>query len=590
MLQYHVTTYFDNALAKVPPARHRSGQPLKTLTERIKSKEGRFRHNLAGKRVNYAARTVISPDPEANFNEVGVPKSVAMELTIPEKVTDWNKEWLIQMIKNGPHVYPGANYVVSPDGKKKKITKETTEQILSELNNGYQVERHLLNGDVAIFNRQPSLHRMSIMCHRVKVVTGRSFKLNPSVCIPYNADFDGDEMNLHIPQTEEARAEADILMQVQTQIISPKHGKNIIGCVEDSVSGNYLLTKELQMSKEEAVGLLVSIGVEDFSRLPSKEKLNGREIFSLILPKDFNFIGTSNNKGKVIIQNGTLLEGIIDSRAIGDESGELIREIYSTYGQEETLDFIGKVFRLGISVLLKIGFSTSVMDTDLSKDIQEKIDELLVDSEKKVSLLIQDYQNRKLEVLPGKTMAETLEIRILELLNKVRNKIGDLVAENAKEENPTLIMAASKAKGNILNLVQMAACVGQQALGGQRIKKGYSGRTLSIFKKGDLSPKARGFVRKGFRSGLTPYEFFFHAMTGRDALMDTALRTPKSGYLYRRLANALQDLKIEYDGTVRDANKGIIQYVYGEDGIDVSKSEAGTIDVVKIIKKTTGEK
>ena len=590
LLQYHVTTYFDNALAKVPPARHRSGQPLKTLSERIKSKEGRFRHNLAGKRVNYAARTVISPDPEANFNEVGVPKVVAMELTIPEMVTEWNKELLIQLIKNGPHAYPGANYVIDLEGKKKKITEETKEQILTELTIGYQAERHLINGDVVIFNRQPSLHRMSIMCHKVKVVPGKSFRLNPSVCVPYNADFDGDEMNLHVPQTKEAMAEADILMQVQTQIISPKHGKNIIGCIEDSVSGNYLLTKDLSMSKEEAVGLLISVGVDDFSRLPNKEKLNGREIFSLILPDDFNFVGTSNNKEKVIIQNGMLAGGIIDSSAIGEGSGNLIREIYSTYGQEETLDFVGKVFRLGIGVLLKLGFSTSIVDTDLSNQVQEKIDDFLIEAEKKVNLIIDEYKNKKLEILPGKTLRETLEIRILELLNKVRNKIGDLVAENSKEDNPTLIMAASKAKGNILNLVQMSACVGQQALGGQRIKKGYSGRTLSVFEKGDLSAKARGFIRKGFKSGLTPYEFFFHAMTGRDALMDTALRTPKSGYLYRRLANALQDLKIEYDGTVRDANKGIIQFVYGEDGIDVSKSEAGTIDVVKIIKKVTGEK
>ena len=151
-------------------------------------------------------------------------------------------------------------------------------------------------------------------------------------------------------------------------------------------------------------------------------------------------------------------------------------------------------------------------------------------------------------------------------------------------------MVKSKAKGNLLNLAQMAACVGQQALGGQRINRGYKGRTLSYFNKGDLSPAARGFISKGFKSGLKPYEFFFHAMTGRDALMDTALRTPKSGYLYRRLANALQDLKIEYDGTVRDANKGIVQFEYGEDGIDVSKSEAGTIDVIKIIKMVTGEK
>ena len=224
LLQYHITTYLDNSVSSVPPARHRSGQALKTLTERIKSKEGRFRNNLAGKRVNYAARTVISPDPCIGFNDVGIPESVARELTIPERVTEWNKEWLLKLIKNGPTNYPGANYVIWPDGKKKKITEETIEQILEELQHGFKVERHLINGDQALFNRQPSLHRMSLMCHRVKVLPGRSFRMNPSVCNPYNADFDGDEMNLHVPQTEEARAEAEVLMEVQTQLITPKNG------------------------------------------------------------------------------------------------------------------------------------------------------------------------------------------------------------------------------------------------------------------------------------------------------------------------------------------------------------------------------
>ncbi len=590
LLQYHVTTYFDNSIAQVPPARHRSGQPLRTLSERIKSKEGRFRHNLAGKRVNYAARTVISPDPVANFNEVGVPKIVAMELTVPERVNEWNKEWLVSLINNGAHVYPGANYIINLDGKKKRITLETVTQILEELVPGYQVERHLLNGDIAVFNRQPSLHRMSIMCHKVKVLPGKSFRLNPSVCVPYNADFDGDEMNLHIPQTEEARAEADILMQVQTQIISPKHGRNIIGCIEDSVSGNYLLTKYKSMSKQEAIGLLASIGVDDFSRLPQKNELSGIEVFSMILPNDLHFIGESNEKESVVVIDGKLTSGVIDSNSIGDESGSLIREVYAIYGDEVTLDFIGKLFRLGIAVLLKYGFSTSTMDTDLPEDVQEKIDKLIAEAEKKVDETIELYKHKKLEILPGKTLQETLEIRVLELLNKVRNKIGNLVAESADDSNPTLVMAKSKAKGNLLNLAQMSACVGQQALSGQRINKGYNGRTLSMFKRKDLSAQARGFVRRGFKSGLEPHEFFFHAMTGRDALMDTALRTPKSGYLYRRLTNALQDLKIEYDGTVRDANGNVIQFIYGEDGIDVSKSEAGTIDVSKIIKKIEGKK
>ncbi|HLD02129.1 MAG TPA: DNA-directed RNA polymerase subunit A' [Candidatus Nanoarchaeia archaeon] len=586
LLQYHVTTYFDNTVTQIPPARHRSGQALKTLTQRLKSKEGRFRHNLAGKRVNFAARTVISPDPKLKFNEVGVPNEVAMELTVPEMVTDWNIDYLKELIKKGPDVYPGANYVIRPDGKKKKISEDTKEALLAELANGFIVERHLIDGDISIFNRQPSLHRMSIMCHKVKIMPGKSFRLNPSVCNPYNADFDGDEMNLHIPQTEEARAEAEVLMQVQTQIMTPKHGYNVIGCVEDSISGNYLLTKDMKMTHKEAAELLISIGVEDV--IFDKKVVDGREIFSKLLPEDFNFTAEGKNTS-IVIKKGHLLEGFIDEGSIGEDKGVLLREFYRRYGEDKTLDFIGKVFRLGIATLLKRGFTTSVLDSDLPADIRVKVTEMLHDSYKKADEFIELYNKGKLEALPGKTEDETLEAKILEVLNKVRNKIGDLIRGSSNDSNHTIIMAKSGARGNMLNLAMMSACVGQQDLRGQRINKGYRGRTLSIFKKGDLGPEAHGFVKNAFKTGLSPAEFFFHAMTGRDALMDTALRTPKSGYLYRRLANALQDLKVEYDGTVRDANKNVIQFKYGEDGIDVSKSEGGTIDVKKIIIDVTGE-
>ncbi len=608
LLQYHVTTYFNNTLSQIPPARHRSGQALKTLTERIKSKEGRFRHNLAGKRVNFAARTVISPDPKIKFNEVGVPKRVAMDLTIPERVTEWNIKTLKGFLKNGPKKYLGANYVTRPDGKKKKITEETVEQLLEELQFGYIVERHLRDGDIVIFNRQPSLHRMSIMCHKVRVLPGKSFRLNPSVCKPYNADFDGDEMNLHVPQTEEARAEAEILMEVQTQMITPKNGLNVIGCVEDAVSGNYLLTKGLEVSDEEAVEILLSIGLTE---LPKFNKIvTGKEIFSALLPKDFDFIGNSRectNSGDcktcnryknkkclddvyILIKKGKLISGIIDKNTIGEENGELIRALCANYSQDKAIAILGDIFRLGIATLLKIGFTTKISDTDLPSNILLKVEESIGEAEKKVKKAIETYKEGKLEILPSKTLEETLEIRILEILNKIKNEIGNLISGSVNYKNPTIIMIKSGSAANILNLTQMAASVGQQALRGKRIEKGYSGRTLSLFKKNDLSPKAHGFIKSGYKGGLDPVEFFFGAMTGRDSLMDTALRTPKSGYLYRRLANALQDLKVEYDGTVRDANKVIIQFNYGDDGLDVSKTENGTINVQKIIKNVLGEK
>lgn len=584
LLQYHVTTFFDNSVAQLPPARHRSGQPLKTVTERIKSKEGRIRHNLAGKRTNYCARTVISPDPMLKINEVGVPRLVAKKLSVPEMVNDWNIEYLKKFVENGPTKYPGANYIVRPDGKKKKITDETKEASLEELQPGYVVERHLLDGDLAIFNRQPSLHRMSMMAHRVKVLPYKTLRLNPAVCKPYNADFDGDEMNLHIPQTEEARTEAEVLMEVQTQIISPGYGLSIIGLMQDAISGNYLLTKELEFPRHEAADLLIKVGVEDLSRLPDKKTITGKEVFSVLIPEGFDFKGKDKQGNDVVIKNGELKEGVLDASNLGGGSGLLLRNIHKKFGADATTDILQKFFLMGIAVLEKAGFSTTLSDTDLPQTAQQLVEETLANAEQEIDKLIMRFNSRELEVFPGRSMEETLELKILEILNRARNKCGDLVVEHADKTSHTIVMADSGARGKPLNLAQMAANVGQQAMRGKRIDKGYMNRTLSCFKEGDLSPKARGFIRHGLKQGLAPHEFFFGAITGRDSLMDTALRTPKSGYLYRRLANALQDLRVEYDGTVRDANNRVIQFKYGEDGMDVAKSEKGKINVKQIVE------
>ena len=610
LLQYHVTTFFDNNIAQLPPARHRSGQPLKTITERIKSKEGRIRHNLAGKRTNFSSRTVISPDPMIDLNEVGIPLVVAMKLTVPERVTEWNMEYLKKFLERGPKKYPGANYVIRPDGKKKKITDDTHEQIIEEVQPGYIVERHLMDGDVAIFNRQPSLHRMSMMAHRVKVLPDKTFRLNPAVAHPYNADFDGDEMNIHIPQSEEARSEAEILMMIETQLISPRYGLSVIGCIQDSISGNYLLTKDMDLPRDKAVQLLASIGITDFSRLSNKKVINGKEIFSVMIPEDFNFIGRSKAcrrkakpciecenfqkdkcilDSKVIIKDGNLIEGVMDSANLGQGSGFLLRNLHKKYGKEATIKILGNIFRLGIRVLLLRGFTTTLSDMDLPHNAAKKVDEILTNAEGEIDKFIDMYVKKELEAFPGKTLMETLELKILEVLNRARNDAGNIVLEFASRKTGTFIMADSGARGNPINMAQMAACVGQQALRGRRISMGFKNRTLSCFRQNDLSPDAHGFIRNGFKHGLKPAEFFFAAMTGRDSLMDTALRTPKSGYLYRRLANSMQDLKVEYDHTVRDASGKIIQFSYGEDGVDVSMSEGGSINVKRIIDQVAGE-
>lgn len=559
LLQFHVTTFFDNSVAGIPPARHRSGQPLKTISERIKGKEGRIRKNLAGKRVNYSARTVISPDPSIEINEVGVPYEIAKIVTVAETVTDLNLEKLKQVIEKA-EIYPGANYVIRPDGKRKKITPELKEEIIKELEPGYKVERHLQDGDVVLFNRHPSLHRGSLMAHYVKVLPGRTFRIHPAVCAPYNADFDGDEMNIHSPQTEEARAEAKILLDVKRNLISPKNNTALVGCSQDSLTGNYLMGFDV-LSGEEANQLLYQAGCE-----PSitKKNIGGKELFSTILPN----INYSNNSFKM--KDGEIVSGVIDKTTFGQEEGELIREIDKKLGREETLDTIKKAFNIGRIYLSNNGITLSLEDLDLDQKVLDECNEVVKSAEKKAEEIAESYNKETLEIIPGKSAEESREIKILQTLNSVRTKIGEIVKAKFPEDNPVSYMIKSGGNGSIINITQIAVCVGQQTFEGGRIDIGYNNRTLSFYEKGDISPRSRGFIKGSLIRGLRPDEYFFQAITGRDSIMDTGLRTPKSGYLYRRLANALQDIRVEYDETVRDSNNNIIQFKYGGDGLDVS--------------------
>ena len=439
LLQYHVTTFFTNSVSQIPPARHRSGRPLKTIEERIKSKEGRFRKNLVGKRVNYSARTVISPDPMIDIEEVGIPYKIAKELTVSIKVNKQNLKFLKKLVENGPNVYPGANYVVTPDGKRKRITDETKKVILEELSEGYIVERHLLDGDPVIFNRQPSLHRMSLMGHTAKILPGKTFRINLCDLVPYNADFDGDEMNLHVPQTEEAQAEVKHLMNIKLQLITPRYGLPILGLTKDHISGLYLLSKDDKVPSYIASRLLYKVGIK--AEFKSKF-VHGREIISKILPENLNYEGKNGlckkcdkcdkekceYGGWVSIKNGKLISGYFDKSMVGSEVGTLLKEIAYQCGNEEAIKFLNRASRLGIAYLDYNGISVSLSDTDLPKEAVRSIADELDKVYKRINILIEKAKNNELELLPGRNLEETLEVKIMALLNKVRNVAGKIVA------------------------------------------------------------------------------------------------------------------------------------------------------------------
>jgi DNA-directed RNA polymerase subunit A' len=591
LLQYHVTTFMDNEISGTPPARHRSGRPLKTLSQRLKGKEGRFRGSLSGKRVNFSARTVISPDPTLSLNEVGVPDRVAKEMTQTMNVNERNLEEARRYVSNGPEGHPGANYVKRPDGRRLKVTEKNCEELAEKVEPDWEVNRHLIDGDIVVFNRQPSLHRMSIMAHEVVVMPYKTFRLNTTVCPPYNADFDGDEMNMHALQNEEARAEARVLMRVQEQILSPRFGENIIGAIQDHISGTYLLTHDNpQFNETQALDLLRATRVDE---LPApdgqdddgRDYWTGRTIFSELLPDDLNVEFTSSTGDAVVIEGGQLVEGTIDEDAVGAFGGEIVDVIAKVYSKTRARIFINEVASLAMRAIMHFGFSLGIDDESIPDEAEEQIDEAIDNAYEQVQQLISSYEQGDLESLPGRTVDETLEMKIMQTLGKARDSAGDIAEEHFGDENPAVIMAQSGARGSMLNLTQMAGCVGQQAVRGARINRGYEDRTLSHYEPDDLSAEAHGFVENSYRSGLNPREFFFHAMGGREGLVDTAVRTSKSGYLQRRLINALSELETQYDGTVRDTSDTIVQFEFGEDGtspVKVSSDEETEIDIEKI--------
>ncbi|KKN42839.1 hypothetical protein LCGC14_0709220 [marine sediment metagenome] len=606
LLQYHITTYFDNQVSGIPPARHRSGRALRTLTQRLKGKEGRFRSNLSGKRVDFSARSVISPNPYISINDVGVPIEIAKILTIPTNVNDWNVEEMKQMVLNGPFKHPGANYIIRTDRRRIDLRYVKNLKIIADmLTPGFTVERHLNNGDLVLFNRQPSLHRMSIMAHEVKIMDGRTFRLNLTVCPPYNADFDGDEMNLHVPQSEEARTEAELLLKVQEHILSPRFGGPILGGIQDFISSVFQFTsKEALYNKKDTLKLLYTGDI--FTNNPNfsfdqltpmttdpEPLYSGKDIFSTLFPDDLNIKVKSKfckncevckeenceYDAYVVIKNGRLITGTIDENSFGAmQSNSILQRIIKDHGNALGRQFLDSATKMLLYVIRQNGITMGLDEVYVHGHAKDEISKVLENANlesKKLIKAFNDNDNAILKRAPGRSMRETLELRLRQILAEARKQAEEIASDFIGDKAHSVIMTKSGARGNILNLGQMSAVVGQQAIRGERINRGYSMRTLPHFKVNDLSPEARGFVTSSYRNGLNPVEFFFHSMGGREGLVDTAVRTSTSGYMQRRLVNALQDMVVENDGTVRNSDKNIIQFTFGDDGIEPTHTDHG---------------
>ncbi|KAJ1950344.1 DNA-directed RNA polymerase II core subunit rpo21, partial [Linderina macrospora] len=585
LLQFHTATFMNNELSGLPQALQKSGRPIKSIRARLKGKEGRLRGNLMGKRVDFSARTVITGDPNISIDQVGVPRSIARNLTYPETVTPYNIDRLQDMVRNGPSEHPGAKYVIRDTGERIDLRHNKRGGDIP-LQIGYRVERHLLDNDVIIFNRQPSLHKMSMMGHRVKVMPYSTFRLNLSVTSPYNADFDGDEMNLHVPQSEETRAEIKEICMVPKQVVSPQSNKPVMGIVQDTLCAIRKFTKRDTLLEIDMVMALLLCAPDWDGVIPTpcilkpRPMWSGKQVYSLVIPKGTNcmrFHSThpddettwiSPGDTRVIIENGELLCGIVCKKTIGATDGGLIHTIFNEFGPEVTRHFFDGTQRVINNWFQHNSFSIGIGDTIADDSTMETVGTIIRECYERVDELIRNAQEDKLECMPGMTLKESFENKVNGELNRARDQAGKTVQRRLKETNNVRQMVDAGSKGSYINVSQMTACVGQQNVEGKRIPYGFKYRSLPHFAKDDYSPESKGFVENSYLRGLTPQEFYFHAMGGREGLIDTAVKTAETGYIQRRLIKALEDIMSQYDGTIRNSLGQVVQFVYGEDGMD----------------------
>ena len=591
VLQYHVATLVDNQIPGVAPSAQRSGRPLKSIQQRLGSKEGRIRYNIQGKRVEFSGRSVITPDPNISIEEIGVPIKIAMNLTVPERVTTYNRNMMYKLIQNGSDTYPGAKTIIRKDGRMISLKHVNTKEIVLQF--GDIVNRHLMDGDPILFNRQPTLHRMSMMGHKVKVLPYNTFRLNVSVVTPYNADFDGDEMNLHCPQSYEASIELAEIAAVSKQIITPRHAKPVIGIVQDTLIGSYRITQpNVEFTRREFMNMMMwnknfdGVVPKPATTNGEKQRYNGKQVISQILPPLNMEMGNSryddDKKNNLVkINEGVIEEGIFDKDIFSKPSKGIIHTTFKDYGPKETVHFIDCMQNTIEQFLIYNGFSVGISDLIADEQTKKGMNDKIRDRKAEVENIILQLHLDLFTNNTGKTNKQEFEDRVFTALNKATEESGKIGLDSLSAENRLVSMVRAGSKGSLINISQMLACVGQQAPEGRRIPLGFNDRTLPHYKKYDDGAEARGFVESSFIKGLSPQEFFFHAMSGREGLIDTAVKTADTGYIQRQLVKAMEDCVTQNDGTVRDAKMNIVQFHYGEDGTNSTMIESQSLALGK---------
>jgi DNA-directed RNA polymerase beta' subunit len=624
-LKFRIKTLMNNSQGK---SRCTSGRPIKGIKERLSGKDGLIRSNLMGKRRNQSARSVISADPTVRTDELVVPEQVASNLTVPEIVAPFNIKELQKIVNEGK-----ANIVINPDGTKitlkyamykngtqilwkDKVIRGEREidpfnypnfelkegdkikrgdEIITDisvpkkkdfkLEIGQVVERQLKNGDVVLFNRQPTLHRASMMAKKIVIRPCRTFRFNLASTKSFNADFDGDEMNVFLPQELDARAELMNLSTTMHNIMSSQSTKNIICITQDSLLGSYLLTKDdrdlgrdmffdICMKGDNWSSSFILDRIKHIRKVMKEYNKTfsiycGKSLFSLMLPKNFNYIKKNDvrkDEPVVKIVKGVLIEGALAKSNLGQAHNSIIHVLHKEYGMQYAIDFINNCQFISNQYLIHKGFSIGIKDCVAEEELQQKTEDIAYKC-----------------FIEAKTTETTIshdrirELKIISILDKARDMSMILAKKKLKPDNAFISTVTSGSKGEYFNITQITSMLGQQMHMGKRIQKTLNRghRTLPHYPKENLTIEqefeSQGFIKHSFLHGLNPQEFIWHAVSGREGCSNTSLQTANSGYIQRKMVKVLEDVQVKYDGTVRNTNNWVVQWSYGGDGFDREK-------------------
>lgn len=626
-IQNEINAFLDSTKSQV-----RSGKVLPGVKQTLEKKEGLFRKNMMGKRVNYAARSVISPDPNIETNEIGIPPVFAINLTYPEPVTPMNFEEMRDAVINGPTKWPGANAIEDESGQLIKLVGMSVEERTALANQlltpsakhsviNKKVYRHIRNQDVVLMNRQPTLHKASMMGHKVRVLPGeKTLRLHYANTGAYNADFDGDEMNMHFPQNEAARTEAMFLANTDSQYLTPTSGNPLRGLIQDHISAGVILTsKDTFFTKEQYQQLIYgcvrpedghTTGQKIVTVPPAVIKpvplWTGKQVITTALlnikPLDTpglnlksknkiknEYWGEHSTENEVIFKNGELVCGILDKSQYGAADHGLVHSIHEIYGSHTAGQLLSVLGRLFTRYITSVGFTCGMDDLHLTaegdawrKEILQNASEVGRKAAAEVTNLDENVKEDDPEFLRRleEILRDDQKLAILDAItqSKVNSVATSIVSKcvpggTAKRfpVNSMQSMALSGAKGSNVNVSQIMCLLGQQALEGRRVPVMVSGKTLPSFKPFETRARAGGYIAQRFFSGVRPQEYYFHCMAGREGLIDTAVKTSRSGYLQRCLIKQLEGVQVNYDNSVRDSDGSLIQFIYGGDAIDVTR-------------------